>query len=45
VAGEIDGIDFGVGDLDSGWTGVLIEFATNFQTGLGGVAAINCTMT
>src|SRR5258705_10391502 len=34
VAFEIDGIHFGVGHLDAGWIGVLIEFATNLQTSL-----------
>ena len=32
VADKIDGIHFGVGDLDAGGIGVLIELATNFQT-------------
>src|SRR5205823_4435706 len=35
VAGEVDGIHFGVGHLDAGRIGVLIELATNLQTGLG----------
>src|SRR5260370_28173901 len=34
VAGEVDDIHFGVGHLDGGRIGVLIEFATNRQTGL-----------
>jgi hypothetical protein len=33
VAGEIDGIQFGVGDFDAGQVSVLIEFATNEPSG------------
>ena len=42
---EVDGIHFGGGHLDAGGIGVLIEFATNLQTGLVVVAAINWTIT
>ena len=36
VAGEVDVADFGVGHLDAGRIGILIEFAANLQTGLSG---------
>ena len=35
VAFEVDGVHFGIGHLDAGRIDVLIEFATNRQTGLG----------
>src|SRR3981189_3542111 len=35
VTGEVDGFDVGVGHLDAGRLGVLIEFAANLETGLG----------
>jgi len=36
VAGEFDGFEFGVGDLDAGRIGVWIELATNLQACLSG---------
>src|ERR1700684_1121214 len=35
VAGDVDGVHFGVGHLYAGRIGVLVELATNRQTGLG----------
>src|SRR6266568_2442411 len=34
VTGEVDGLHVGIGHLDAGRISVLIEFATNLQTGL-----------
>ena len=34
MAGEVDGIHFDVGHLDTGRIGVLIELVTNLETGL-----------
>ena len=36
VAGEVDGAHLGVGHLDAGGIGVLIELAANREAGLGG---------
>jgi hypothetical protein len=34
MAGETDGFEFGVGDLDAGRVGVWIELAANLEAGL-----------
>ena len=35
MAVKIDRLDFRVGDLDAGRIGILIEFATDLEAGLG----------
>jgi len=36
MAGEVDGFEFGVGDLDAGRVSVRVKLATNLQAGLSG---------
>ena len=34
MASEIDGFEFGIGDLDAGGIDIFVELAANFQAGL-----------